>query len=339
MDPMKTLVIGQSWSALLVAAAAVVREETVVWVQTGSHGLYPAASGWSADNLNRLLAVLGKEAIPLRPAAVLEWKSDAFRDLRTPLSGYEALLVDTPQASLEGPLDLWTLCESIIAADGKLIVRPDREFIQAHKAEFSKIYFCGRPSEISEFPEMKAELEQQLPGPKNPEFGSLLQWVAQSNIPLPDFSGATLLVNLPRESGDTVERRAIGRCVEPNKMVWTTVIHADEAEDNHSIMKRLKKMKAAYRKILDAENIGQISFEDTVRFESGVLFPSSMPHRKAQGDGCAIWVCDGVGQHSLTDRLVELFPDSPNSKAQGIDDQMIPESFTQDLSDSMNRSS
>ncbi len=339
MNPMKTLVIGQSWSALLVVAAATSRGEAVVWLQTGSHGLYPPASGWSADNLVRLLGVLGKGYLGLSPAPVLEWKSESFRDLRAPLTGYEALLVETPQATLQGGMDLWTLCESMIAGDGKLLVRSDREFLKTQMEEFSKIYFCARPSELSEFPELKAEIEGQLPGQKNPEFGSLLQWVAKANVSLPHFDGATLLMHLPKESGDTTDRRAIGRLIGNNEMVWTTVISAEEAEDNHGIGKRLKKMKAAYRKVLDSKDIGSVLFEDTVRFEAGVLFPSSMPHRMAQEDTRVIWVCDGVGQNSLTDRLVELFSYATDAQTHSIDSQIRAETLAQDFGDAADRSS
>jgi len=88
-----------------------------------------------------------------------------------------------------------------------------------------------------------------------------------------------LVIPMNRDSGESFDRDVLGYFIEPNRSVWTVFLQADEVEENHEIMKKLRKLKQSLNKAFDGPDFlpnGKKDFMSTVekeqvRFESGFV--------------------------------------------------------------------
>ena len=98
--------------------------------------------------------------------------------------------------------------------------------------------------------------------------------------PLPFFAA------LHRESGDRLDRHFWGYfSADGTRSVWTLGLATEEAEDNHQIAKKLRKLKASLDKIFKGSDLipeGKQSFSDTLigeqfRFVEEAIFAQGSP--------------------------------------------------------------
>jgi hypothetical protein len=119
-----------------------------------------------------------------------------------------------------------------------------------------------------------------------------------------------------RDSGETIERSVWGGFyAEGRKSVWTLILNAEEVEDNHTIAKKLRRLKQAVSRMfagpgLDAGSASETEgsesetsqriFEgkETVSFEESLIFASGAPLEKPAslaGIEGVLFLTDGYG--------------------------------------------
>jgi hypothetical protein len=108
---------------------------------------------------------------------------------------------------------------------------------------------------------------------------SALQVVFHHSEPLLQSLEAGIVIPMNRDSGETFDRDVLGYFVEPTLSIWTVFLQADEIEENHEIMKKLRKMKQSLNRAFDSPDFlpnGKKDFmatveKEQVRFEAGFL--------------------------------------------------------------------
>jgi hypothetical protein len=153
------------------------------------------------------------------------------------------------------------------------------QFSNGLVTEFKQLYYCGPLSELKSIPKLSAVLKHQVSKSKTSSAVSALQVVFHHSEPLTQSIETGLVIPMNRDSGETFDRDVLGYFVEPNRSVWTVFLQADEVEENHEIMKKLRKMKQSLNKAFDGPDflpVGKKDFMSTVdkeqvRFEPGFI--------------------------------------------------------------------
>jgi hypothetical protein len=126
---------------------------------------------------------------------------------------------------------------------------------------------------------------------------------------------------IQRESGEEFQRNLLGHFFDGGRRsVWTVFIGASEAEDNHEIAKRLRRIKQALDKMFTGEGwlpAGKKGFLSTimgeqVRFEENVVLAAGELLNEAQRVGkfpAALFVTDGFGPSAALEQVGRLLGD------------------------------
>ena len=145
--------------------------------------------------------------------------------------------------------------------------------------EFKQLFYCGLLSELKAIPKLATVLKHQMARALTKTAASALQVVFQHSEPLAQSLETGLVIPMNRDSGETFDRDVLGYFAEPTRSVWTVFLQSDEIEENHEIMKKLRKMKQSLNKAFDSPDFlppGKKDFMSTVekeqfRFEEGFL--------------------------------------------------------------------
>jgi hypothetical protein len=145
--------------------------------------------------------------------------------------------------------------------------------------EFHQLYYCGPLSDLRSNPKLSNLLKYQVGKAKASTAVSALQVVFHHSEPLLQSLETGLVIPMNRDSGETFDRDVIGYFVEPTRSVWTVFLQADEVEENHEIMKKLRKLKQSLNKAFDGQDflpLGKKDFmatvdKEQVRFEPGYV--------------------------------------------------------------------
>ena len=145
--------------------------------------------------------------------------------------------------------------------------------------EFKQLFYCGPLAELKAIPKLSTVLKHQVSKAKANSAVSALQVMFQHSEPLLQSIETGLVIPMNRDSGETFDRDVLGYFAEPNRSIWTVFLQADEIEENHEIMKKLRKLKQSLNKAFDSPDFlpqGKKDFMSTVekeqvRFEAGFL--------------------------------------------------------------------
>ena len=144
------------------------------------------------------------------------------------------------------------------------------QFANGFITEFSQFYFCDSLTELKSIPKLSTILKHQVGNVKLANCMSVLQVVFHHSVPLQQTFETGLVIPMNRDSGETFDRDVLGYFMEPNKSVWTVFLQPSEIEENHEIMKKLRRMKQALNKAFDQPEflpVGHKEFMSTVEKE------------------------------------------------------------------------
>lgn len=153
------------------------------------------------------------------------------------------------------------------------------QFANGFITEFKQFFYCDSLSELKGLPKLSTVFKHQLGNVKMADRVSAVQVVFHHSVALRQSVETGIVIPMNRDAGETFDRDAMGYFMEPNKSVWTVFMQMEEVEDNHEIMKKLRKMKQSLNKAFDSPEFlpeGHKEFMSTVereqvRFEEGCL--------------------------------------------------------------------
>jgi len=315
----QTIVIGDGWAALAAAGYLALAGKEILWIKgTGARLIAPVASlesGLGSDawmNLAQKLEISVGE--PQRGSFIREFRNKAFREpawLKAP----------TPEARKEvlaevlwAPEQRWTgvfetrfeqplseVEESIRAAltserfpNLRILADLPVSGIEVNegqavalilgsgeKLKAEQIVYADRWAALPSL----TGLPKPLPFLRKREWTGALQATLNHEVAVALGVRESFFGTLHKEAGEDQDRRVWGYFSSDGKRsTWTLALSAEEAEDNHLIGKKLRRMKNALDKMFTGESwlpTGKAEFLSTVtgeqvRFEELILAADSV---------------------------------------------------------------
>jgi hypothetical protein len=153
------------------------------------------------------------------------------------------------------------------------------QFANGTISEFKQFYFCDSLKELRTLPKLAAVFKHPLSGLKSANQMNALQVVFHHSVSMSQSTDVGLVIPLNRDAGDTFDRDVLGYFLDERTSVWTVFLQASECEENHDIMKKLRKMKQALNRAFEGPEFlpeGKKDFLATVekeqfRFEENCL--------------------------------------------------------------------
>ncbi len=181
-------------------------------------------------------------------------------------------------------------------------------------SEFKQLYFCDDLASLKSIPKLLTVFKHQLGALKSGDRMSALQVVFHHSTPLKQEIRSGLVVPLNRDAGETFDRNVLGGFLSADRSVWTVFLQPSECEDNHEIMKKLRKLKQALNRAFDSPEFlpeGKKEFMATVdreqvRFESGSLL-SGGTIRETTTNPDFILLNDALGFSETLERIARHF--------------------------------
>jgi hypothetical protein len=154
------------------------------------------------------------------------------------------------------------------------------QFASGLLTEFKQFYFCDELSALKGFPKLQTIFKNQMKGIRPASRYGALQVVFHHSTPLKQFFNRGLVIPMNRESGETFDRNVLGYFVEPSRSIWTVYLQPSECEENHEIMKKLRKLKQSLNRAFESPEFlpeGKADFlatveREQVRFEESALW-------------------------------------------------------------------
>jgi hypothetical protein len=184
--------------------------------------------------------------------------------------------------------------------------------------EFKQFYFCDDLSALKGFPKLQTLFKNQMKGIRPASRVGALQVVFHHSAPLKQFLNRGLVIPMNRESGETFDRNVLGYFVEPTRSVWTVYLQPSECEENHEIMKKLRKLKQSLNRAFEspeflpesrADFVATVEREQ-VRFEEHALWTEGSLEQSASNPDFTLF-SDALGLNAALDRLALHFGIAP----------------------------
>jgi hypothetical protein len=347
------VVFGEGSAAVFLIAQLVKRNETVVWAIGSGSKLLPVmpyvkselALGALLDSQKLVSAgavfaqpvekgtfhrVFRNKAFKMpswKRTANLESQKQAFEDLvwapeQTYLGLQEFRMAGINPAAIE--LELRSALENdahvkkvanapvieleVFEHGGKI------QFANGFITEFKQFYFCDSLTELKALPKLAPVFKHQLGNAKMGNRMSALQVVFHHSVPLRQEVQTGIVVPMNRDSGETFDRDVMGYFIDSTKSVWTVFMQMEEIEENHEIMKKLRRMKQSLNKAFDSPEFlpdGCKEFMATVereqfRFEEGCLLIDGH-FKKSEMNDDFVLLTDSFGFTAALERIAGRF--------------------------------
>jgi hypothetical protein len=194
------------------------------------------------------------------------------------------------------------------------------QFSNGFITEFKQLYYSGSLSEIKMIPKLASVLKHQIGKARSNSAVSALQVVFQHDEPLLQTIENGLVIPMNRDAGESFDRDVLGFFPDPNRSVWTVFLQADEIEENHEIMKKLRKLKQSLNKAFDEQGFipsGKKDFMSTVikeqvRFEPGfIVFEGNFNESTNNSD--FVLLNDSLGITYALEQIAKRFDIAPMS--------------------------
>ncbi len=188
------------------------------------------------------------------------------------------------------------------------------QFANKMMTEFKQFYFCDVLSELKTLPKLGTVFQHQLDKVKTASRVSAVQVTFYHSVPFTSSLDTGLVIPMNRDSGETFDRDAIGYFVSPTRSVWTVFLQPSECEENHEIMKKIRKIKQSLNRAFESPELlpeGKKDFISTiekeqVRFEDNCLFTEgSFKPSKSNPD--YVLITDAFGPTLLLERIADHF--------------------------------
>jgi len=188
------------------------------------------------------------------------------------------------------------------------------QFANGLLTEFKRFYFCEDPATLKGFPKLMPIFKGQIKGLRTGSRLGALQVVFHHSIPLKQTFARGLVIPMNRESGETFDRDVLGYFVEPTRSVWTVFLNPSECEENHEIMKKLRKLKQSLNRAFEGPEFlpeGIREFMSTVereqvRFEEAALYTEGLIEASAANPDFVLFT-DAFGQTRAMEQIALHF--------------------------------
>lgn len=192
------------------------------------------------------------------------------------------------------------------------------QFANGLLTEFKQFYFCDDLSALKSFPKLQTIFKNQMKGIRPGARVGALQVVFHHSTPLKQFLNQGLVIPMNRESGEAFDRNVLGYFVEPTRSVWTVYLQPSECEENHEIMKKLRKLKQSLNRAFESPEFlpeGKADFiatveREQVRFEEHALWTGGSLEQSASNPDFTLF-SDAFGLTPALARLAVHFGVSP----------------------------
>ncbi len=163
------------------------------------------------------------------------------------------------------------------------------QFANGFITEFKQFFFCDSLAELKAIPKLLSVYKHQISKLKPSNQVNALQVVFHHSAELKVSKEVGYVVPMNRDSGETFDRDAMGYFMADGRSVWTVFLQSEECEENHDIMKKLRKLKQSLNRAFDSPEFlpegkkdllstiskEQFRFEESVLFTEGELKESS----------------------------------------------------------------
>lgn len=188
------------------------------------------------------------------------------------------------------------------------------QFANGFLTEFKEFYFCDSLAELKTMPKLASVFKHPLSGIKMGDQVNALQVTFHHSVSLNQSLDVGLVIPMNRDAGETFDRDVLGYFLEDKKSVWTVFLNPEECEENHDIMKKLRKLKQSLNRAFDNPEFlpaGTKDFLSTIekeffRFEANCLLTAgSLKESKSNPDFAIISDAFGLSLalHSIATRF------------------------------------
>ncbi|MCM2322070.1 MAG: hypothetical protein NDJ90_02295 [Oligoflexia bacterium] len=341
-SPKPIVVVGDGWAALgavgFLAGAPADPATPIVWIAgTGSRLLAPLPSLESAGGLKgaeawqRLAATFGIDCGEIQTGSYLrEFRHKSFREVPedrkeelwaperflAPLTEarFATLTVNEIDAGLREELLGPRFAQRLERIEGVPLaaIRVDQGRANAVVLGSGREIACERiiyADRWNELPKIQG-LPKGLPFTRKRDPIGVLQAMFVHGTPVGAGLSEGFFGALHREAGEEQDRHLWGHFAsDGSRSVWTICIGAEEAEDNHAISKRLRRLKSGLDKMFtgapwvpaDKSEFMANVLHEQVRFEEAVQFSEGTPpmaRTLADGIDGLGFLTDGYGPSS-----------------------------------------
>lgn len=341
MKRFSRIVIGDGWAATATVGILLKQNQSVLWASgTGSRMIAPLPTlewGKGVSVWQYLANLYGVETGDPRTGSFLrEFRNKSFR---------EALWTKapTPEARKEVRDECVWLPESRIAPAFE--TRFERSLVEIEEELRAKIISEIGANRIEGLPLSEVKVEEGirvemgsgeifqceqliyadrlggLAGVKGMSRGvhhwrgrnpnGIVQAIFEHESPVGSGMSEGFFGAIHKEAGEEIQRSVWGHFYSHgNKSVWSACLGSDEAEDNHEIAKKFRRIKQALEKMFADQKFLESIKKETVRFQEGVLFglgaPLTSPFYFDSSKNIAM-LSDGYGPSYSFEQVGSLF--------------------------------
>lgn len=188
------------------------------------------------------------------------------------------------------------------------------QFANKLVVEFKQFYFCDALSELSSIPKLGPVFKHQLSGAKLSSRVSALQVIFHHSTPLKVSSDTGFVIPMNRDAGETFDRDVLGYFVSPTRSIWTVFLQQSECEENHDIMKKLRKLKQSLNRAFESPEFLPESKKDFLstiekeqfRFEENSLVTEGA-FKSSVSNPDYVMLTDAFGFTNTLERIGEIF--------------------------------
>lgn len=291
------VVVGEGWTSVLSVAALGKAGKRVLWVSGSGAKLWPSTPGISQiaaqaplAELNALLESYGLDALTLSAGEwTREYKNRAFQPLRDVSLDVENACVPETGSFIEAAERLKEALagsgtDSIVPAEPRSIEALDGQYVvelsNQARVRTRRVLYADRLNGLLALESARPFVPFAQEWSRQGRSALAIQWSAYHPVSaLPEFKELFVLT-MQKESGEASTRSFHGYFFDSGRRsVWTLIVDPEEAEDNHLLMKRLRRIKQGLSKAFDEVSQAQGGGEwlksvvkEQVRFENDVLF-------------------------------------------------------------------
>lgn len=295
---MKHAVMGDGFGSLLAVSEALVGGEEVIWFAGSGMRTLPVLPVFPDEPQARKILAhwerlgLSFEERELGADGLREFRGGNFRRLSILPENDDIERFLPPERLLLGsrflgfdpsPIEIESEWRGILLAHDSverieekpvtdLLVNEDSVSVKlgsGEKLEFLSLVYADSWAKLAAFKGVDKGLRKLAKAPSY----SLLQIRIRTEEPLP-FAEPQMgfLATLQKESGEEEERRIWGAFLQdPRWSQWSLFLDAEEAEDNHAISKRIRRIHQALGKMAEAAGGSYRQEEESIRLETGIL--------------------------------------------------------------------
>ncbi|MGE0614482.1 MAG: hypothetical protein AB7P04_02490 [Bacteriovoracia bacterium] len=348
------VVIGDGWSALSAVATALDQYSKVIWAAGTSARLLPVTAsleaGEGSDGWIRLAAGMDMDLGPFQAGSFLrefrnkafhppEWFTAASEQDRTEVRDEMLWLAERQAAPLrEGRFEKTFLeiegdLRAMVLAHPRLVRREGAPMKSYAEMGGTAVVTLANGEVFSASRVIYADTLSSLRAveglPKEIKVAEMARkWQPMSCVQV-EFTHAAAAGNgasesfymkSPKDAGETMDRHVWGYFLaDGKKSVWTFFLAPDEAEDNHEIAKKLRRIKQCLNKMFGTPEwlpAGKSEFTagiagERVTFHEGYFFAQGAlddVKRGARGDDVLSVCVDGFGPSMAMQQVIQALP-------------------------------